>query len=87
MPDCVCLPTRPPTGGRDLSSCLVLSPPSRGGRCRLLWPPGPGECDTMGSAAPSGTVGASVSGTPSLSYMNCPDLVQCVPTPLANLFF
>ena len=27
----------------------------------------------------------SVSGTPSLSYMNCPDLVQCVPSPLANI--
>ena len=25
-----------------------------------------------------------LSCTPSLSYMNCPDLVQCVPTPLAN---
>ena len=57
LPDSVCLPTHPPTGGSGFVCLSGLVFPRLGGRCRSLSPPGSGECDTMGSAVPYGTVG------------------------------
>ena len=57
LPDSVCLPAHPPTGGSGFVCLSGLVFPRLGGRCRSLSPPGPGECDTMGSAVPYGTVG------------------------------
>ena len=83
VPAFVCLPTPPhPLGDRDLSTCLVLSPPDQGGdvcyyRLRAL------VSTTLWAVLPFWH--CLVSGTPSLSYMNCPELVQCAPPPLCKL--
>ena len=77
----VCLPTHPPTGGAGFVCLSGLVFPRPGGGCRSL------SLRALVSAtlwtAPS-PLAMSVSGTPSLSYMICRVLVQCVPTPLAN---
>ena len=57
LPDCVCLPTHPPTGGAGFVCLSGMVFPCPGGRCRSLSPPGRGECDTMDNAVPYGTVG------------------------------
>ena len=79
-PAFVCLPP-PPWGDRDLSFCLVLSPPDQGGDA----------CYYRQRAVVSASLWAAlplwhylVFGTPSLSYMNCPKLLQCVPPPLGK---
>ena len=77
-----CLSAPPPHGGvRDLSSRLVLSPPDQGGD----------SCNYRLWALVSVTLWAMlpfwhclVSDKPILSYMTSPDLVQCVPSPLAT---
>ena len=56
LPDNVCSPTHPPTGGPGFVCLSGLLSPRRGGRCRSPSPPGPGESETMGSAVPFGTV-------------------------------
>ena len=78
----VCPPTHPPRGVRDLSACLVWSSPAMGGdaghyRLRALV-----SATLWAALFPMARL---VSGTPSQSYMICPVLVQCVPTPLANI--
>ena len=80
LPLFVCPPPHP-RGDRDLSACLVLSPPDQGGdvcnyRLRAL------ESATLWAVVPFWH--CLVSGTPSLSYMICPELVQCVPSPLGK---
>ena len=57
LPDSVCLPTHPPMGGTGFVCLSGLVSSRLGGRCWSLSPPGPGECDPLGSAVPYGTVG------------------------------
>ena len=72
----------------------------RGGGCypppvclRFAWAPFSGdqvcgECLGLGATRCAVAVFLCLTGlessTPSLTYINCPDLVHCVPTPLAN---
>ena len=76
----VCPPTHP-RGGAGFFCLSGLVFPRPGGGCRSLSLRALVSATLWTALSP---LALSVSGTPSLSYMICRVLVQCIPTPLAN---